>query len=373
MSRSLSALCLLLVVTASAAADPAAEQLFRDGRQLLKQGLIDEACDKFQQSRELEAKVGTLLNLADCRERQGKLATAWELFLETKAFAARQKDTVVAAEAAKRAAAIEGKRAFLTVAVAADRRLPGMIVTRNGAEVPLATWDQALPIDPGSYVIEAKAPDHQPALVNVEVAPNAKVVASVPALVAIVVVTVVDSRPGMPPPDLRRADFPGRSAAPAPSSIDPPIRSGALGVALGATTNGDKMAGLRLVVGLRGIAQVEAGPGALRGVFTFLYNRRYNDESYADDNSNGFAFGLGGDYLLAWKPGFASALGIGIGVDVFAGAGFGTFTYFRKTLRASPIIVRFHQRDVELGLHAVLLVEESPVLITTVGVDWFIW
>ncbi len=362
MPRFLSTLCLVLVVTASAAADPAAEQLFRDGRQLLKDGKIDQACDKFEQSRAVEPKPGTSLNLADCRERQGKLATAWELFLETKALAERQSDKAVAGAAVARAAAIEGKRAFLTVAVAADHRVPGLNVTRNGADVPAATWDQALPIDPGSYVIEAKATGYEPASVKVEVAAAAREIATVPALI---------ERTTPEPPE--RIDRNQMRPPPPPPRISPPIRTGALGVALGGTTNGDLMSGLRLVVGLRAIAQVEAGPGALRVVMTFLYNRRYNDPSYSSDNSNGYTFGLGGDYLLAWKPGFASALGIGIGVDVWEGGDFPTSTNFRKSLRASPIIVRFHQREIELGLHAVLLVQDSPVLITTAGVDWFLW
>ncbi len=366
MSRTLSTLCLLLVATASAVADPAAEQLFRVGSQVLKQGLVYEACDKFQQSRDVEVKVGTLLNLADCRERQGKLATAWELFLETKALAARQKDTVVATEAARRASAIESKRAFLTITVPADRRVPGMIVTRNGAEVPAATWDQALPIDPGSYLIEAKAPAYQVATVKVEVGPTTRVVASVPPLVATQVIMTLPAR-GPEPTGPRRGDVVERPTTPAPSTIDPPIRNGALGVALGGTSDGD------LTPGLRALAQVEAGPGALRAVFTFLYNRRYNDTSYSDDNSNLLAFGIGGDYLLAWKRGFASALGLGVGLDVFAGGGYGTFTGTWKAVRVSPLIVRSWKRDLEVGLHTVIIVKESPILIATVGVDWFIW
>ncbi len=362
-------LCLLLVAT-SAAADPAAEQLFRDGRQLLKDGKVDQACDKFEQSRAVELKAGTSLNLADCRERQGRFATAWELFLETKALAARQNDTVVVAEATRRAAAIENKRAFLTVSVAATDRVPGLTVTRNGVEVPAATWGQELPIDPGSYVFEAKATGYEPASFHVDVAAKAHATATVPALVKLaVVVPIVPERTEPSGRKEREIELP----VPPRPKISPPIRRGALGVALGGSTNADYYPGPRLMVGLRGIAQIEAGPGALRGVFTFLYNRRYNDESFDADNSHGLSFGLGGDYLLAWQPGFASALGLGVGIDVATGGSFDTYTHLRKSLRASPIIVRFHQRPIELGLHVVLLVEDSPILITTAAVDWFVW
>ncbi len=359
-----------------AEADPAGEQLFLEGRELLKVGKVDEACEKFQRSREVETKVGTLLNLGDCRERQGKLATAWDVFLEAKSLAAMQKDPR-AVEAGRRANVIVGQRAFLTVAVAAERRLPGLVVTRNGAAVPSATWDQALPIDPGSYVFEAKAQGYAPAVVRVEIAPRGRGTATVPALTKLAVVTPVE--PPVTPlvgpvtPETGRLQTRhvdpvvpnGPPATSTGSNIDPPLGNFALGVALGGTTDGD------LTPGLRAILQTEAGPGAIRGVFNLQYTRIENDPSYSGDNSNLFAFGLGLDYLLAWKPGLASAVGLGVGLDLFQGGYRPTDYGLWKAVRASPIIVRLRQKPVELGLHAVIVVQSSPVLIGTVAVDWF--
>src|SRR4051812_25694892 len=57
-----------------------AEALFRDGRTLIKQGNLDAGCDKLEASEKLESSVGTLLNLGDCREKQGRVATAWAAF-----------------------------------------------------------------------------------------------------------------------------------------------------------------------------------------------------------------------------------------------------------------------------------------------------
>lgn len=374
MSRAALVLCLLV---AHAAADPAAEQLFRDGRTLLKAGKIDEACEKFQQSRDLEAKFGTVLNLADCRERQGKLATAWELFLEAKGLATAQKGAQEIGIAEKRAKAIAGKRAFLTVSVPADHRVPGLVVTRGGTAVPDATWEQALPIDPGSYVIEAKAEGYEPASVNVDVAAQGKATAAVPALVKRTVVVVTDRPTGA-------GDFPESPTRPPPvgtpidrgpeaSNVQPPIRRAALGVALGGTSDAE------LTPGVRAIVQTEAGPGAIRAIFTMQYARLANDPSYSADNSNLFAFGIGGDYMLAWRPGLASAAGIAVGIDLFTG-GFDSSggeaspsTGFWKAVRVSPIIFRFRSRPAELGLHAVIIVQDSPVLVGTAAVDWFFW
>lgn len=375
-------LCALALVATRAAADPAGEQLFRDGRELLKQGKVDLACEKFQQSREVEAKVGTLLNLGDCRERQGKLATAWDVFLEAKSLAAMQKDPR-AAEAERRANAIVGQRAFLTVAVAPDHRVPGLVVTRNGAEVPPATWDQALPIDPGSYVFEAKAQGYAPAIVKVEIAPRGRGTATVPALTKFAVAVTPVEPPVTPvvTPDPGRLETRhvdpvvpnGPPTPPAGWKIDPPLGRGALGVALGATSDGD------LTPGLRAIVQTEAGPGAIRGVFNMQYVRVPHDPSYSGDNSNQFAFGLGLDYLVAWKPGFASAAGIGVGLDLFTGGydnNGGTAdpsVGLWKAVRMSPIIARLRSKPVELGLHAVIIVQSHPVLVATAAVDWFFW
>ena len=80
--------------TARAQSDAAiAEQLFRDGRALMEGGKTDEACEKFAASQRLAAGLGTQLNLALCREKQGKTATAWSLFCDVEAEASRRGDS----------------------------------------------------------------------------------------------------------------------------------------------------------------------------------------------------------------------------------------------------------------------------------------
>src|SRR5690242_7148142 len=61
--------------------DPvAAEALFHDGRAAAQKGDWETACPKFRESQRLDPAAGTLLNLADCEEHRGKVATAWQLF-----------------------------------------------------------------------------------------------------------------------------------------------------------------------------------------------------------------------------------------------------------------------------------------------------
>ena len=74
------------VLLAELAAGPAiaqeesaiAEQLFRDGRDLLDRGQTAQACEKFAASERLAPAIGTRLNLALCREKQGRRATRRE-------------------------------------------------------------------------------------------------------------------------------------------------------------------------------------------------------------------------------------------------------------------------------------------------------
>src|SRR5262245_11942087 len=54
-----------------------AEELFREAHGLLKRAQYREACGKFAASQNLEPASGTLLALAYCQERAGRLASAW--------------------------------------------------------------------------------------------------------------------------------------------------------------------------------------------------------------------------------------------------------------------------------------------------------
>src|SRR5688572_21903825 len=54
--------------------------LFREGRAALKAEKYLEACSKFSESLRLEHAPGTVLNLADCEEKQGHLVSALALF-----------------------------------------------------------------------------------------------------------------------------------------------------------------------------------------------------------------------------------------------------------------------------------------------------
>jgi hypothetical protein len=144
---------------AQAAAD--AEILFRNGKRLLKQGKVAEACAAFDASQKLEPTISTVLNQANCREKNHQLATAWGLFLDA------ERDTRSATDDAGRqlhqiatdhADKLESRLSTLEIHVAADARVDGLEIRRDGVVIDAATWNQALPIDGGTYTIAARAP-----------------------------------------------------------------------------------------------------------------------------------------------------------------------------------------------------------------------
>lgn len=157
------ALLVLLALASTARAQGAeAEALFREGRELMALGDLPGACAKFDASERLESTVGTLLNLADCRERTGRLAAAWSLFVRAEAAARRNGDRLRQQEAARRARAIEPRLAYLTISVPAANQVDGLIIERDGAAVDPALWNVAVPLEAGTYEIAARAPGAQP-------------------------------------------------------------------------------------------------------------------------------------------------------------------------------------------------------------------
>jgi hypothetical protein len=156
------ALGVLAPIAAHGQASPQAEALFRDGKQLMKEGKLAEACAAFEGSERAEHSVATVLSLADCREKNRQYASAWALFLQ--ADSQTRSDPARAAlntTARRRARALEARLSYLTINVPDESRIPDLMVTRDGASVDPAEWNRAIPADGGSHVIAGKAPGHE--------------------------------------------------------------------------------------------------------------------------------------------------------------------------------------------------------------------
>ncbi|MCC6217293.1 MAG: PEGA domain-containing protein [Polyangiaceae bacterium] len=158
---------LLLAATVCASAPPAraqedqaaARSLFDEGRQLMAAGKHAEACPKFEAAQKLFNSTGILLNLADCYEKTGRLASAWTRFGEAASVAARAGRNEDAEEARARQAALAPKLSRLKLEVKAPKR--GMKITRDGVPLAEAAWSSAIPVDPGEHDLQVEAPGYE--------------------------------------------------------------------------------------------------------------------------------------------------------------------------------------------------------------------
>ncbi len=139
----------------------AAQALFDEAKKAMAAHRYADACPKLEESLRLQEAVGTRLNLADCYEHEGKLASAWSKYLEvsTKARAAGQ--TARARIARDRAAALASKLSNLVIDVTASRA-EGLEIRRDGTVVGDAEWGVAIPADAGTHTVEASAPGRKP-------------------------------------------------------------------------------------------------------------------------------------------------------------------------------------------------------------------
>ena len=158
----------LIVVAAGASrvhaqsASVQAQSLFDDGQRLMQAGKLAEACAAFESSQKLDPAVTTLLNLADCREQNHQLATAWGTFVDANRMARTSNNDKLARVATTHAHKLEPRLSKLTISVPADHQVPGLEVQRGTDRVDPAGWNHALPIDGGTYTITARAPGHAP-------------------------------------------------------------------------------------------------------------------------------------------------------------------------------------------------------------------
>src|SRR5688500_1536605 len=104
MTKVVLAVLFVLAATPARAQRAEADAAFERGREFMKNGDYEKACDAFETSLRLEATIGTLYNLGLCHEKLGKLASA---YTELKQVAERDTNKGRAADAAKRAAALE--------------------------------------------------------------------------------------------------------------------------------------------------------------------------------------------------------------------------------------------------------------------------
>ena len=155
---------------AHAQASAAAEQLFQDARKLMDAKRYGEACPKFLASQKADPAIGTLLNLADCYEKNNQLASAWAKFHEAIALAQRTGKSAREQTAKERADKLEPRLIKLTILA----RASGLDVKLDGTSLDPAALGSPIPVDAGKHRIEATAAGKKPFTKDIDVNDKAK-------------------------------------------------------------------------------------------------------------------------------------------------------------------------------------------------------
>jgi hypothetical protein len=176
----------LFVMTTSPlafAGDTAAAQvLFSQGRKLMNEGKFSDACPKLEESENLDPGMGTLYNLGDCYEHLGRTASAWAAFDEVASEAHVASQTTREQDAKARAAKLLPLMSHMTIDASAVKTLPGLKITRDGANVGAPEWSVSIPIDPGERTITVSATGKKSWTTKIKIGPHDNQMVAIPIL-----------------------------------------------------------------------------------------------------------------------------------------------------------------------------------------------
>lgn len=290
LTVALAVAAVVLVPRSVRAQSAEAEALFQEGKRLMDKGQTAQACDKFEASERIEPASGTELNLASCRQKNGQLASAWAAYIKTATTAKHNGNARRAAEARKKAAELEPQLIHLTITVAHDVRVDGLVIKRNNTAVDEATWNQRLPVDPDEYTISAEAPGYKPWSTTVVVKTKDQEV-EVPAL--------------EPRPVAKRVKAP-RTAEPSDGEATAARDRAAGAEASPAPSRWTGTRKLSLVVAAVGVAAAGAGIGL--GIHANTLEHRSGCSATTCDTTQGVTLNQSAQhYALAADIGFATA------------------------------------------------------------------
>jgi hypothetical protein len=134
-----------------------AESLFHHAVERMDQGDYTGACPLLEQSQALDPSSGTLLNLGDCYEHTGRLASAWRAFAdaETLALAGARRDRAEVARARKNALLPRVPQLKL---ILPERPIVALSVELDGRPLDIAALDAPVAVDAGDHEVRARAP-----------------------------------------------------------------------------------------------------------------------------------------------------------------------------------------------------------------------
>lgn len=128
----------------------------------------------FERAESVHVTIGVLLNLADCYEKLGRLASARSKF-DAAEVAAREASDSRESYARERGASLEKRIPRLTVEASSLGRMPGAELRLDGKHLAEGEWATAIAVDPGHHTLDARAPNKKPWVVAFDLEASATV------------------------------------------------------------------------------------------------------------------------------------------------------------------------------------------------------
>lgn len=134
----------------------AAREQLKAGYLLAQDNNCEAAIPRFVESLKLDPKAITLINLADCEEKTGQLASALGHWVDARDRARGENNTGIVDEAEKRAKQLEPRLPRLTIALAADAPKDAEVV-RDDVVLGSVSLGVSLPVNVGKHTVVVRA------------------------------------------------------------------------------------------------------------------------------------------------------------------------------------------------------------------------
>jgi hypothetical protein len=229
--------------------EKAADVLFQSAKAALERGDLGAACAQFAESQRLDPAAGTLLNLGECEERAGKLASALGHIKEARTVLPAGDYRIPFADARITGLARRVPRLALRLA---GPPLLGAVVACDDHEVAPAALEQPLPVDPGAHTCVLRAPGHPDGRAEVTLREGETQTLELrPGTTGAVVV------PPQPEPHAADTPHPDTSKPPGEERVQPPAPAPGAGSRAGGSAFPQRTLGLAM--GGAGAASVVVG------------------------------------------------------------------------------------------------------------------
>ena len=186
--------------------DETASAAFKRGKAAFKAGRVHEACQAFEASDKLDAKVETELSLAECYEQDGRPVSAAHLYR-----AIAEKDTNAGRRKTSTAKADKLEAKAPKLRIVASQRPDGLVIKVDGVEV--TTGD--VMVDVGPHEVTATAPGFE-GHASPAVDGNRPIVD-----VILRVEAIAPPEPPAPPPAPAPEPTPPPAPTPTPPTVEP--------------------------------------------------------------------------------------------------------------------------------------------------------